>query len=123
TEAEANPDTDGNVIVYDADRGGNREIAWQPVGGGAEQVLAMAGTQRNPSISAGIVTFESIPPGGSNADLYLYELSTNRLFQVTVSPSIDETLNDAFVLPNAQVRLVWSEGPEGDRDVRGADLM
>jgi hypothetical protein len=123
TEAEASPDTDGSIVVYDATRASDRELAWQPVGGGAEQVLTLAGTQRNPSISAGIVAFESVAPGASSADLYVYEIATNRLFQVTVSPSIDDSLNDVFVLANGTVRVVWSEGPLNDRDVRGADLV
>ena len=122
TEAEANPDTDGAVVVYDAERGGDREIAWQPVGGGAEQVLTMAGRQSNPSVSAGIVSFESVAVGESTADVFVYEIASNRLFQVTSSPGVYDTLNDVFVLPTDVVRVVWTEGAEGDRDVRGADL-
>jgi hypothetical protein len=123
TEAELNPDTDGTFVVYDADRGDDREIAWQPVGGGAEQVLSMAGLQTNPSINAGIVTFESVAPGETTADLFVYEIANNRLFQVTSSPGIDDTLTDVTVLPGGTVRAVWAEGPESDRDVRGADLV
>jgi hypothetical protein len=122
-EAEANPDTDGTFIVYDAFRAGDREIAWQPTGGGSEQILALPGEQRDPSISAGIIAFEGVAPGASTADLFVYEMATNRLFQLTVSPSIDDTLNDVFVLPDGTVRVVWSEGPDGARDVRGADVV
>jgi hypothetical protein len=123
TEAEANPDTDGAVVVYDADRAGDREIAWLPVGGGAEQVLTMAGVQYQPSVSAGIVAFESVSSGDPAADLFICEIATNRLFQVTNSVGVDETLNDVFVLPSGVVRVVWAEGPPGSRDVRGADLV
>lgn len=121
TEAEANPDTDGTVVVYDADRAGDREIAWRPVGGGAEQVLAMSGTQRNSSVNGGFVALESV--GGSGlADLYVYDVANNRLFQVTNSPTVDESLNDVYLLPNGKVRVVWGEGEAGNRDVYGADL-
>ena len=122
TEAEANPDTDGVVVVYDADRGGNREIAWQPVGGGTEQVLTISGSQFNPSVNSGIVAFESVAPGDVGADIFVYDIANNRLFQVTATAGVAESLNDVFVLPNGNVRVVWAEGPGGDRDVRGADL-
>jgi hypothetical protein len=123
TEAEANPDIDGSTVVYDAMRAGSREIAWQPLGGGSEQILTLPDEQRNPSISSGVVAFESVAPGGSSADLYVYEISTNRLFQVTSSASVEDSLNDVFVLASGTVRVVWSEGPWDDRDVRGADLV
>ena len=120
-ESESNPDTDGAVIVYDADRAGERQIAWTPVGGGAEQVLEMSGTQRDPSVSGGIVSFMSEGSDGT-ADLYLYDIATNRVFQITSTAGIDELLNDVFRLASDRVRVVWNEGEAGDRDVRGADL-
>ena len=122
-EAEANPDTDGTIVVFDADRGGDREIAWTPVGGGTEQLITMSGLQRNPSLSSGIVAFESVAVGGSAADVLLYEVASNRLFQVTDTVGVDEVLNDVFVLPDGTVRVVWAKGPDGDRDVYGADLV
>jgi hypothetical protein len=64
-----------------------------------------------------------VPVGGSTADLFAYEIATNRLFQVTSTVGIEESLNDAFVLSNGSVRLVWAQGPIGDRDVRAADLV
>jgi hypothetical protein len=118
--AVANPDTDGVIAVYDVVRAGDREIAWQPVGGGSEQVLHLSGEQRNPSVSTGIVAFEATQAGGA-ADLFLYEIATNRTFRVTSTPA-DESLNDVFVLGNGTVRVAWAEGPFGDRDVRGADI-
>jgi len=123
-EPEANPDTDTNFIAYDAIRAGERDIYWQAMNGlGTEMRLELPGEQRNPSISDGIVSFESIAPGASAADLFLYEIATNRLFQVTSTEGIDESLNDIFVMPNGTVRAVWAQGPLGDRDVRGADLV
>jgi len=123
-EPEANPDTDANLIVYDAIRLGERDIYWQAMNGlGTEMRLELPGEQRNPSISNGIVSFESIAPGDSTADLFLYEIASNRLFQVTATAGLDESLNDAFVLPNGTVRAVWAQGPIADRDVRGADLV
>jgi len=124
SEPEANPDSDGSLIAYDATRTGERDINWRTVDlGGSEVRLELPGEQRNPSISDGIVTFESVPVGGSSADLFAYEIATNRLFQVTSTVGIEESLNDAFVLSNGSVRLVWAQGPIGDRDVRAADLV
>jgi len=119
SEPEKNADSDGAIVVYDANRLGERDIYWQPVGGGAEQVIDLAGVQRNPSISAGVIAFESIAIADTAADLFVYQLSTNRLFRVTSTPA-DDSLNDVFVLPDGRVRVVWSSGATGSRDVYGA---
>jgi hypothetical protein len=120
-EEEHNPDTDGTLIVYDAIRSGESDIAWQPVGGGAEQRLELPGEQRNPSIRDGVISFESIAVGNSTADLFLYQIATNRLFRVTTTPA-DESLNDIDVLSDGRIRLVWSSGDIGQRDVYGATV-
>lgn len=118
-EPEANPDTDGVVVVYDANRAGARDIYWQSAGDGTEEVLSLAGEEHNPSVSAGIIAFESIAIGDSAADLYVYEIATNRSFRITSTP-VDESLNDVFMLPDGRVRVVWSSGWPGPRDVYGA---
>lgn len=120
-EPEANADSDGVIVVYDANRAGERDIYWQSVGGGTEEVLSLAGTQRNPSVSAGIIAFESIAIGDSAADLFVYQVTTNRSFRITSTPA-DESLNDVFVLPDGKVRVVWASGATGARDVYGATL-
>lgn len=119
SEPDGDPDTDGVVVVYDATRSGERDIRWQPVGGGTEQVLNLPGEQRNPSVSAGIVAFESVAVGDSAADLFVYHIATNRLFRITSTPD-DETLNDVAVLADGRARVVWSSGPLGSRDIYGA---
>jgi hypothetical protein len=91
-------------------------LHWQPVGGGSEKVLNLAGAQRNPSVSAGIIAFESIAVGDTAADLFVYDVASNRLFRVTSTP-FDESLNDVFVLPDSRVRVAWSSGAIGSRDV------
>ncbi len=120
-EDEHNPDTDGSLIVYDAIRSGEKDIAWQPVGGGPEQRLELPGEQRNPSIRAGVISFESVAVGDTAADLYLYQVATNRLFRVTSTPA-DDSLSDIDVLADGRVRIVWSSGDVGDRDVYGATI-
>ena len=120
-EDEHNPDTDGSLIVYDAVRGGEKDIAWQPVGGGPEQRLELPGEQRNPSIRAGVISFESVAVGDTAAELFLYQVATNRLFRITNTPA-DDSLNDLDVLADGRVRLVWSAGDLGQRDVYGATV-
>ena len=71
-------------------------------------------------MSGGLISFESVAVGESTADLFVYHIATNRLFRITQTVGVDETLNDVSVLPNGQFHLVWSEGPEGNGDVRGA---
>ena len=116
-QAEANPDTDGSLIVYEAVRADAGDICWVSAAGGSESCLEIAGAQRNPSVSAGVILFES----GSPADIYVYETPTNRLFQITSTPA-DESLNDVYVGAAGIVRAVWASEVTSNRDVYGMDL-
>ena len=49
-------------------------------------MLTLAGEQRNPSVSAGVVAFESVAVGDSAADLFVYQIATNRSFRITSTP-------------------------------------
>jgi hypothetical protein len=120
--ANTSPDTDGTSIVYDSDRAGSvdgSDIYMQAVSGGTDTQLALPGAQRNPSIANGIVAFESTAFGASEADLFIYEVSTNRLFQLTDTPALDEQLNDVTVLPDGSIRAVWAAHPDisSDHDI------
>jgi uncharacterized repeat protein (TIGR01451 family) len=113
TETENNPDTDGVNVVYDSNRAtsaSGSDIYFRTVAGGPEMQLAVPGRQTNPSIASGIIAFQSAADGVSPNDLYVYRISTNELFQVTNTSTINEVLNDITVLPNGDVRLVWSTG-------------
>ncbi len=108
---ERNPDTDGVNIVYDSDRVSSlsgSDIFYAAATGGPETQLEIAGQQSNPSIAGGVIAFESKAPGASFADVFVYKLSTNALFQITATPGINETLNDVTVLSDGQVRVVWA---------------
>jgi hypothetical protein len=120
SEPEANPDSDGVYVVYDSTRAGERDVYWQ-VGGGPEQRLELPGEQRNPSVRNGVVLFESLAVGQSAADLWIYQIGTNRLFRITTT-SVDETLNDITAFGD-DFRVVWSSGSAGARDVIGATLV
>jgi len=117
---ELSPDTDGVLIVYDSDRAGSdsgADIYYQPLAGGAEAQLAIPGTQRNPSIRGGVIAFESTAPGHSSADLFVYDLATNTVYQVTNTPTDDEQLSDITApLPNGDIRVVWASHPDSTPD-------
>jgi len=100
----ANPDTDGTNIVYDS----AGDVFFQPAGGGAATQLALSGVERNPSIAGGVIAFEGAVDAISTHDLFVYQISSNLLFRVTDTPSVDESLNDVTVLPNGDVRIVWA---------------
>lgn len=89
TSAEANPDSNGDVVVYDSYRGGNSDVFWRPVGGGAEVQLQLAGFENNPSIAGNFIAFESRPTLGTTTDLFVYDIAANRLYQITNSPDGD----------------------------------
>jgi hypothetical protein len=117
--ANTSPDTDGTSIVYDSDRAGSvdgSDIYYQALSGGADTQLSLAGSQRNPSIASGIVAFESTAVGASSADLFIYEISSNRVFQLTNTPTLDEQLNDVTVLSDGSIRVVWAAHPDTSSD-------
>ena len=122
------PDTDGASIVYDSDRAGSvdgSDIYLQPLSGGADMQISLPGAQRNPSIANGIVAFESTAFGASWADLFIYEVSSNRLFQLTDTPGLDEQLNDVTVLDDGSIRVVWAAHPDSssDNDIYGQTFL
>ncbi len=109
-DEESNPDTNGTVVVYGANRASSQagaDIYWTSVAGGAETQLALDGLQGNPAISGNLVVFESQADGSSSADLFAYELSTNTLYQLTSTSNLTEDLSDVSVSPGGQVRVVW----------------
>jgi hypothetical protein len=106
-----NPDTDGTTVVYDSSRTGSttgRDLYFQPLGGGVEIQLQLAGEQSAPSIYGGVIGFESRASAGAPADIYVYVIATNTVYQVTNSLTIDDHLNDVTLLPTGEVRIVWT---------------
>ena len=89
------PATNGTVVAYISDKSGENDIYYQPVGGGAETHLAIPGDQRNVSISGNLIAFES--QGQQGYDIFVYDLRTGNLYQVTNTPLLDETLGDISV--------------------------
>lgn len=118
--AEANPDSNGAVTVFDANRGTvtGHDIYLSTAAG--EDRLELDGTQLNPSIAQGVVVFESKASDLAPADLFLYRLQDRKLFQLT-NTVFNESLNDVTVLPDGRVRVVWASDDEGiNRNIYGA---
>ncbi|MGH2654370.1 MAG: PxKF domain-containing protein [Actinomycetota bacterium] len=115
---EAQPDTDGTIVVYGSDRAGELDIYWQPVSGGSEEKVTLAGRQRNPNVSNGLISFEHEDPSSSllNWDIALYEVATNTLYRLT-STTQNEYLNDIDFDPvTRQVRVVFTQTNNGTGD-------
>jgi len=117
------PDTDGHVVVYSLVSGGDEDVHWQPVGGGAVHHLPLASQQTNPNVSNGVITFEQLDSSTQvpNYDIYLYDIATGALYRINSSPQ-DETLNDVWVSPSRQVTIVWTAA-ESDYNVYGVTFQ
>jgi hypothetical protein len=123
---ESDPDTNGTLVVYDSDRSTGSDIFWRPVAGGAEVQLQLPGVAhvaRNPSIAGHFVCFENVPTPAAPADIFVYDMATNRLYQITNTPLVNEQLNDIAVLADGSLRVVWSsdeDGPPSQRNIHAA---
>jgi len=114
TGAEGNeslPDTNGPVTVYGSNAGGDDNIRWSvkdASGTYVESVLDLPGVQRWPNIAGDLITFESSEGVGMQYDIWLYDLATNRLYQLTDTP-VSETLTDVTTSAAGLVRVVWAQ--------------
>ena len=110
------PETDGSVVTYASNAGDDYDIWFENVDGTNERMLVLTDApgsiETNPSIAGGAILFERELPGATEADLYLYRLTTNDLFQVTNSPSADQTLNAISLTPTGDLRVAWAQ-PDG----------
>ena len=111
---DRSPRTNGQVVVYTSNRSGENDIYLQPLAGGAETHLTIPGDQRDLSIADNLIAFES--QGQTGYDVLVYDLSTGTVYQVTNTPSIDETLTDLSVC-NGVGRIVYAAPGAGDFDV------
>jgi hypothetical protein len=97
--------------VFGSTAGGDENIHWSVKdsdGAYIESYLPLPGIQRNPNIAGDLITFESNTTPGSQFDIWLYDLATNRLYQLT-DTSVSETLTDVSTGPGGLVRVVWAQ--------------
>jgi len=119
---ESFPDTNGPVTVYGSTAGGDDNIRWSvkdSSGAYVESVLALPGVQRNPNIAGNLIAFESSAGAGVQYDIWLYDLATNRLYQLT-NTAISETLTDVTTSAGGLIRVAWAQPkpvPPYDLDV------
>ena len=115
---DRNPKTNGQIVVYTSDKSGENDIYFQRLGSSTEMHLSIPGDQRDVNISGNLIVFESGVP--LNYDIFLYDLSTARLYQVTNTPDVLETLSDVVAGCNGSNRIVYAKaGGFGDFDVYG----
>lgn len=122
TNSEANPDTNGTLVVYDSRRPTNGDIFWSPVNGGAEVQLLLPGFEANPSIAGNLIAFESRTTQAGFTNIFVYDITTNLLYQITDTPLVNEQLNDITVLPDCRIRVVWASDEDGasERNIKAA---
>ena len=111
------PATNGELVAYISDKSGENDIYFQRVSGSTEMHLSIPGDQRDLRMSGNLVVFESGFPGGY--DVFLYDLSTARLYQVTNTPGVDETLSDIVTGCDGVNRIVYAAPGAGDFNVYG----
>jgi hypothetical protein len=114
TSEDHRPDTNGDIVVYTSNRGGETDVYYQPVGGGVETQIAIPGDQRDVRISGNMIVFESHT--ATAYDVYAYNVSSGILYQVTNTPFVDETLSNISVW-NGMGRIVWAAPGNGDFDI------
>ena len=112
---DLSPRTNGTIVVYSSDSAasGDFDIYYEPVSGTGtatrlELMDAPGSDEENPSISGTLISMERTLAGGTNADLYVFDIATNTLFQLTATPAIDEHLNDISTLSDGRVHVVWA---------------
>jgi hypothetical protein len=117
TDFDTEPDTSGTQVVFQRDdfvSATGTDLVLVPVTGGPAVRIELPGSQRHPSIRGDIVAFENRVDLLQPSDIYVLQLSTNRYFQLTNTPTINETLNDVTVLSDGSVRVVWQASDPSD---------
>jgi len=97
-------DTNGQVFAYLSDKGGEVDVYVQRLDGTKEVHIAVPGNQRRVRLSGSLVEFES--ENGLAYDIFLYDLSTSRLYQVT-NKAWEERFSDVSAECDGLHRIVY----------------
>ena len=117
------PDTNGEFIVYTSDKNGENDIYVQRVDNATEKHLSIPGDQVGVRISGNLLVFES-QVADRSYDIFVYDLTTARLYQVTNTPGVSEELSDIVTGCDGVNRVVYAvPGTFGDFDVYGFNFQ
>ncbi|MBX5480320.1 MAG: hypothetical protein IRZ16_00505 [Myxococcaceae bacterium] len=115
---ESTPATDGELIVYESLPAGgtapDTDLAFQFVDTPNETILSLPGKQSTPAVADGLIAFQSPGVGGVN-DLFLYDVATGVLYQLTSTPQA-EFLSDIEVAPDGLVTVTYVRDDGGLND-------
>lgn len=110
------PATDGSIVTYSSNAGGDYDIWWEDVDGTNERQLVLpdvpGSIEGNSNVSRGAISFERVLPGSTNADLYLYRPASGVFNQLTSTPDVNETLNAISLSETDELRVAWAS-PDG----------
>lgn len=109
-------DTNGLFVAYISNKNGENDIYFQRVDGSTEMHLSIPGDQRDVRMSGNLLVFES-QTADLSYDVFLYDLTTARLYQITNTPGTSETLSDVVAGCNGINRIVYATPGAGDFDV------
>jgi hypothetical protein len=108
--------TNGQFLAYISSKSGENDIYFQRVEGSTEMHLSIPGDQRDLRMSGNLLVFES-QTADLSYDVFLYDLSSARLYQVTNTPGTSETLSDIVAGCDGLNRIVYAIPGAGDFDV------
>ena len=107
------PDTNGSVVAYTSFR--PSETDWDIFyrdSAAIEHELVLPGIQAGSHIVGDLISFAGQDAGG-RYDIFVYQISTNRLWNVTGTPDFDELLSGISVLPDGDVIIVYESTERG----------
>jgi beta propeller repeat protein len=111
------PDIDSNIIVWDDDRSGNRDIYMYNLsntGAGVQQITTNPSVQGYPRVSGDIIVWTDFR--NSNYDVYIYNLSSSTETQITTDTSHQLS---AYIYGDM---IVWQDNRNGNPDIYMYDL-
>jgi Tol biopolymer transport system component len=104
------PGTNGDVIVYAAERADGEHIFYRDAANVEHELVppssAGPGISAGPRIAGDFITFEGQTPSG-RYNVFLFQLSTGRLWNLTNQSLFDDLLADVSVLPDGEVVVVY----------------